>query len=112
ANLSRARMEGADLSAARMEGASLNGARMDSLTSLSAATFQGAALREVDFKKVAISAEQVNSSFGDLSVKLSKGMARPAHWPDWELDGQSFDTELRKWQADPDAYTPPPRPEG
>ncbi|WP_081508026.1 pentapeptide repeat-containing protein [Roseovarius mucosus] len=112
AYLSGARMEGTFLTEARMEGASLFRARMDSFTSLMAATFQGAAMRDMNLRKVPIFAEQLNSSFGDLTVELPKGMARPAHWPDWELDGQTFDTEWRKWRNNPIVYTPPPKPEG
>jgi uncharacterized protein YjbI with pentapeptide repeats len=122
ANLWKARMEGAFLSGTGMEGANLGGARMegvflwkarmDSFTSLTAAIFQGAAVREVDFGEVPISAEQVNAVFGDDTVILPDGMKRPAHWPDCKLELLTFDTEYRKWRANPDTYTPPPKPEG
>jgi uncharacterized protein involved in high-affinity Fe2+ transport len=85
---------------------------MDSFTSLTAAIFQGAAVREVDFGEVPISAEQVNAVFGDDTVILPDGMKRPAHWPDCKLELLTFDTEYRKWRANPDTYTPPPKPEG
>jgi uncharacterized protein YjbI with pentapeptide repeats len=113
-NLRRARMEGADLGRARMEGAVFWQARMDSTTSLIAATLRGAALREVDYSSVPISEAQVKSTFGDASVKLPEGIARPAHWPDWELpwEGEcAFESEWQKWQADPEGYIPPKKPD-
>ena len=115
ANLGRARMEGADLWEAWMDGADLARARMDSSTFLTAATFQSAAVREVDFRKVPISAEQVNASFGDDSVRLPDRTKRPDHWPDWVLPDEgphSFNTEYQKWLSNPNTYTPPPKPEG
>ncbi|NYS23997.1 pentapeptide repeat-containing protein [Rhodobacteraceae bacterium 2376] len=114
ADLSGARMEGADLKRARMEGAVLWGARMDSSTSLSAATLRGAALRWVDYSSVPLSEEQVRSCFGDASVIRPEGIAKPDHWPDWELpdfEDHDFDTEWRNWQDNPDSYTPPPNPD-
>ncbi|HKK83991.1 MAG TPA: hypothetical protein VJ942_00560, partial [Roseovarius sp.] len=52
--------------------------------------------------------------FGDASVTLPGGHGPdheswPQHWPEFELNGQ-FETEWRKWQADPDNYTPPEPP--
>ncbi len=105
-----ARMEGADLRGARMERAYLYGVRMDSHTSLDKVTFTSAALRDLDYSEVPISAEQVNSAFGDASVTLPEDITRPAHWPDWELDWGTFHTEYPRWRANPAAYTPPPPP--
>jgi len=61
----------------------------------------------------AILAEWLDPTFGDASVILTDDMDRPAHWPDWELPSggdNSFDTEWRKWQANPLKYVPPPAP--
>jgi hypothetical protein len=113
ANLWQARMEGANLGRARMEGAFRGGARMDQDTSLTAAALQGVALRDVDYRMVPISDAQVKSTFGDASVKLPEGITSPEHWPDWKLPwggDPAFDAEWRKWQSDPAAYTPPPKP--
>ena len=112
--LSFARMEGADLSRARMEGANLWQARMDNSTSLSAAVFQAAALREVDWTNTQLKQDQVNSMFGDFSAEIPDTLTRPAHWPDWALPyggRHDFDDEYQRWRADPDTYTPPRRPE-
>jgi uncharacterized protein YjbI with pentapeptide repeats len=114
-NLSGADLGQADLSFSNMRGADLDGARMDSDTSLIATTLSSAAMRNVDYANVPISADQVNASFGDASVILPAGIDRPAHWPDWELPSggeHAFLDEWRKWQADPEGYTPPPKPEG
>jgi len=114
ADLREARMGGADLSGARMNKANLSRTRMDSHTKLQGASLREAALRDVDYSDVSISADQVNSAFGDASVILPDDVPYPDHWPDWELrsyGAHSFDTEWRKWQADPEGYTPPPKPE-
>ena len=114
ANLSGAQMEGAILWNTRIEGADLSGARMDENTSLAKADLSSAALRRVDHTGVPISAEQINSMFGDASVTLPKDIPRPAHWPVWELpdyETHSFDAEWREWRDDPDGYVPPPKPE-
>ena len=86
-------MEGADLARARME---------------------GAVLKSVDLTEVPINADQLNSMFGDASVRLPEGIAKPDHWPDWDLPtggDHDFSKEWRKWQADPAGYKPPPKPE-
>ncbi len=108
-----ARMEGAVLRKARMEGADLRAARMDSSTYLTAAAFQGAAVREVDWSSVNLSQEQINALFGDASVTRPEDMEKPDHWPGWELplSGENgFYTQWLLWQSDPDTYTPPPEP--
>ena len=56
ANLRRAHLEGADLIGAHLEGADLRGAE---------------GLLEI----------QLRDAHGDASTKLSKGLARPEHWP-------------------------------
>lgn len=63
--------------------------------------------------EAAIQAEWLAATFGDASVILTEDMDRPAHWPGWELPSvgnTSFDTEWRKWQANPSQYVPPPSP--
>lgn len=110
ADLRWSRMEGADLTPIRMEGANLEGAWMDENTSLKAATLRGAALREVNYKTVPLSDDQIKSCFGDETVTRPDGIARPDHWPDWELSIFRFHDEWRKWRANPDSYTPPPNP--
>ncbi|PZX39329.1 pentapeptide repeat protein [Roseinatronobacter thiooxidans] len=124
ADLSEARMEGADLLhlrmesaylwAAQMEGTNLSQTRMDSFTVLNSASFRGAALRKLDFTTVPMFEKQIMSCFGDASVILPNGTHSPDHWPDWELPdhgSHNYDKEWRKWQANPDTYRPPPKPE-
>jgi uncharacterized protein YjbI with pentapeptide repeats len=126
ANLFRARMYGAELTGARIYGASFFEARMEATdlsmagmdrgTNLADTIVLGASVRAADWSKVRISEDQINSLFGDASVALPGGVAPghpdwPAHWPVWEMDAEVFETEWRKWQADPAAYSPPPPPE-
>jgi uncharacterized protein YjbI with pentapeptide repeats len=113
-DLGWARLRGVDLWGVRMEGADLGGAWMDQNTSLQGATLQGAALRDVDYRAVAISNTQVKSTFGDASVKLPEGITSPENWPDWELPwggDHAFESEWQKWQADPEGYIPPKKPD-
>lgn len=108
ANLHGARMEGANLIESRMEGAELFQVRMNDDTSLS-----GAAVRHVNLANVELSKYQANSLFGDASVTAP--IQRPAHWPDWELPDNgdhAFYAQWRNWRADPEGYSPPPKPEG
>ncbi|MBL4810787.1 MAG: hypothetical protein JKX69_00150 [Rhodobacteraceae bacterium] len=87
---------------------------MDQNTSLKAATLQGAALRELNYTDITQIAEHLPTMFGDASVIRpivnNTCAPKPAHWPDHELDDDDFNTEWEKWQADPDNYTPPPKP--
>ena len=106
-NLNRARMEWANLRAARMVRAILFEARMGSTTDLTNAVLHGARVWSVDFSDVPLSLVQIDQMFGDGTVTLPEGVTRPAHWPDWKLDSRDFITEWRKWQADPENYTPP-----
>jgi uncharacterized protein YjbI with pentapeptide repeats len=112
--LRRARMYGTFFDEARMRGADLIDARMNENTFLPTADVSSAAAKAVCLKKVAITADQIKSMFGDTSVKLPEGIAKPEHWPDWELPWfgeHNFNKEWRKWQADPESYTPPSKPE-
>lgn len=75
--------------------------------------FSTGSMRNMDLSEVPISVEQMNSTFGDASVILPDDIPRPAHWPDWELPvigADGFKAEWRNWQADPEGYTPPPKP--
>jgi hypothetical protein len=71
---------------------------MDATTAPLAATLRGAALREVDYSKVHLSQDQVNAVFGDGTVILPKGLTRPAHWPEEELDVFEFHTQWDEWR--------------
>ena len=117
ADLSRARMEGAfmwhtgmegaDLSLARMEGANLSDAKFDASTNWRDALLGAASVQSADFTNTPISADQINQTFGDGTTKLPDHIPRPAHWPKAELSRSTFQTELEKYRANPDAYTPP-----
>ncbi len=106
ANVSFAQLIEADLIEARMEGAILKGIQMEG-TELTGVTLGGAALSCLSLSNVPMSQDQVNVTFGDASVTLPVGFSRPAHWPRRELSPSDFETEWRKWQANPATYTPP-----
>lgn len=75
------RVEGAMLVGARLYGATLTRARFDNRTSLKDAELQNASWTHVELSMLAISQDQINSTFGDASVILPQGLTRPAHLP-------------------------------
>jgi hypothetical protein len=107
AGLMDAQMQGADLTEAQMQGASLRKTEFDAETDFLGADLSGALIRSVDFSHTGISAKQLNSAFGDGSTTLPAGMARPAHWPQAELEIIHFYDEYHKWRKNPAAYAPP-----
>lgn len=107
ADLTGAQMQGADLTDAQMQGADLRQTEFDAETRFRGADLSGAQILSVDFSQTRISAEQLNSAFGDGSTALPAGMARPAHWPQAELDWSDFYDEYKKWRKNPAAYAPP-----
>ena len=107
ANLMDAQMQGASLTKAQMQGADLRQTEFDAETNFRGADLSGAQIPSVDFSQPRISAEQLNSAFGDGSTALPAGMARPAHWPKAELDWGDFYDEYNKWHENPGAYAPP-----
>jgi hypothetical protein len=48
--------------------------------------------------------------FSDGSVQIATSK-RPSFWPEHHLSDLQFKTEWRKWQADPENYTPPEAPD-
>jgi hypothetical protein len=114
ADLWHAHLEGADLTEAKLQGAILIGVQFDRTTTLSAASFSGAALGEVDFTDTAIEQEQLKEMFGDATVTLPGGQGPdheswPDHWSKEKLDPNDFLTQWRAFQAsigqDPDNPT-------
>ena len=110
------RLEGANLRGAQLNGAYLRSTRFDHQTNFGAthgnsnygmAVMTQAALKSVDLSDARITADQVESVFGDMSVDLPTGIARPTHWPDEKLDDIQFKAEWKEWRSDPDAYRPP-----
>uniref|UniRef100_UPI0035678A92 pentapeptide repeat-containing protein n=1 Tax=Actibacterium sp. TaxID=1872125 RepID=UPI0035678A92 len=109
ADLRGAEMQGANLSRAEMQGADLNRAEFDDRTSFNAATFQDAAVKEVDFTKSTIEPDQLAQMFGDASVTLPGGKGPdskgwPNHWSNetlgWRGDESRspFHQAWRAWQ--------------
>mgnify|MGYP006276446707 CR=1 FL=1 len=109
AGLVGAQLEGAVLVWAHLEGANLIGALLEG-ANFTGAVVQYAAVKSCDLSKTRLDQDQVNATFGDGSVtdaRLPPGVTRPAHWPAADLDVNGFFEEMRKWQADPEGYTPP-----
>ena len=121
ARLLGAHLEGAYLIGANLEGANLNEAHLESAyfsadldetTILIYASFRGAAVRNVDETTIKLLRPVWADIFADGSVPMPlDDPDRPAHWPRQELETEEFFKEWRKWQADPDGYTPPDPPD-
>ena len=107
ANLTRAKLESTVLNSAQISNAILDGATFDSSTDWTNATLQGASVQHCNFSATRIAYEQITTTFGDGSTALPAGMARPAHWPQAELNFFEFDNEYKKWHENPGAYAPP-----
>jgi|SRR6056297_1830360 len=96
-----------------MDGTYLSSARVDKTTNWTAAVLREAAVWSVDFRANPISADQINTAFGDKTTKLPDGIPRPTHWPKAKIEPWEFDTQYQKWLTNPDTYTPPdPEPSG
>ena len=107
AQMWRTQMQGARLQGAQMQGADLRGTEFDAEADFHGADLSGARIRFVDFSHTGISAKQLNSAFGNGSTALPAGMARPAHWPQAELEIIDFLYEYHKWRKNPATYAPP-----
>jgi len=107
ADLIEAHLERADLSGAHLEGAYLSGAHLSPDTSFQLATLRGASWKEVNLSILTLSEDQLNSTFGDASVKPPNGLTRPKFWPDTKLDLADFYEELGLWRSNPAAYISP-----
>ncbi|MBP0481106.1 hypothetical protein [Sagittula salina] len=104
----------------RLAGARVRGLQLDEFstfyeTETAEINFDGGPLSNTAFQDVRLAEEatvnaDLSGAFGDATVRLPERMDRPAHWPAHDL-GDAFDTEWRKWQADPEGYTPPPPPQ-
>ncbi|WJY20123.1 pentapeptide repeat-containing protein [Fontisubflavum oceani] len=110
ANLRDAQMMRADPLGAQMLGADLRDAKLPESPFLSLANLRGVAVNSVDKTIMARLRRFWQDFFADGSVSVSPE-DRPAHWPVFEMDQIQFETEWRKWQADPEGYTPPDPPE-
>ena len=110
ASLRGTQMQRAVLESALIHNANLEGLQMSEDTYLIEATFRGAALRSVDETTMAQLKSVWEDIFADGSVSISSG-DRPDHWPTFVMERNQFHTEWRKWQADPEGYTPPDPPE-
>ncbi|MEO1700749.1 MAG: pentapeptide repeat-containing protein [Pseudomonadota bacterium] len=118
ANFSFAQAQGADFRFADAQGANFRLVRLDDETTFTAAEFYSAAVK-CDLSMVSLTQTQVSAAFGDEDTRLPDDITRPAHWPDWAMpafsverqDDLTFPDQWNKWKADPDNYTPPPKPE-
>ena len=68
-------------------------------TEIVSADFTGAMFRRVDLSPLNISAEQLNTAFGDGSVTLPDHIDWPAHWPRESVDYDEFEKQWRAFLA-------------
>jgi uncharacterized protein YjbI with pentapeptide repeats len=110
-----AQLQGANLSVAQLKGADLRYLGFDKHTGLNRAALQGAAIGLLDCTELLQFSEHLPQMFGDASVTLPGGHGPeheswPKHWPKFKLEYAHFQSEWRKWQDNPDNYTPPDPP--
>jgi len=111
ANLTLSGLEGSSLTLSQMQGTLIQGTWLAGtifsyFPDITGADFRGSALRKSSLGRMSPIESHLPVMFGDDSVTLPDG-ARPAHWPDWELDIETFHSEWRRWRADPEGYGPP-----
>ena len=94
-----AQMQGAILSHSQLQGAKISFAEFDAEFSVYSSDFTGAAIWHTDLSPLRISAEQLNTAFGDGSVTLPDHIDWPAHWPRETLDDDEFEKQWRAFQA-------------
>lgn len=104
-SLGNANMSMADLRGARLEGATLQETSADG-ADFRQATMHWAKATGTDFSNVNLSATQIETMFGDGSVKLL--VQPPRHWPRARLYSTVFLEQYDLWLADPEGYRPPP----
>ncbi|NRB18137.1 MAG: pentapeptide repeat-containing protein [Rhodobacteraceae bacterium] len=120
ASLNFVDLRGANLTRVNMTMVKLYSVEFDEKTDLTHVSFQGAAVREMDFTSAPQIEEFLGDIFGDGSVTLPPNVPWPAHWPRKILAGNElafemhdeFSLELRKWRGDRDNYVPPVLPDG
>jgi uncharacterized protein YjbI with pentapeptide repeats len=110
AKLWQAQMQGADLRHAQMQGADLVQAGFDAKTTFNHANLMGGAINYTDLSPLNISAEQLNTAFGDGSVTLPDHIDWPTHWLRKTLGVLGFNKQWRAFQATlPPGWDPPKR---
>lgn len=92
------RFEGASFSETRFHGADFAGVRADRSTSFENAEFDGAVFWHCDFSAASNCPADLELCFGDGTVRLPEGHARPDHWPDQELTYAEFENASERWQ--------------
>ena len=92
-------MQGANLMRAQMQGATLFSSKFDAKTTIKDANLTGGAICNTDLSPLNISAEQLNTAFGDGSVTLPDHIDWPAHWPRESARHDEFEKQWRAFLA-------------
>lgn len=103
-------LRGTDLNRANLASVRLQGPNIDCNTVLERSEFSDACVMSTDFTNLQCVPCQLAETFGDDSNKRPSTY-RPKYWVEFDLGYSVFLEEWRKWQADPDGYTPPPPPD-
>ena len=89
--------QAANLTGARLDGADLRAVRMDAAT-LEDADLSFASLKDADLSRAkGLTQRQVDAAFGDGSVRLPQGIERPAHWRPENLNDEAYYGRFRSW---------------
>lgn len=116
ASFVKCRLPSSDLTESRCDGTEFREILLDARTSFVRASIRCASLKDFDFSflpPALLTADQINTAFGDASVVRPANIERPSHWPDWKLpwaQQPSFSQEYQEWLSSPTTYTPPKKP--
>ena len=109
ATLSGMKFCNVDFSSSKLGFAKLNGSKFKDIhfksTDFNSAKLDLAAFQNVSFRlfqeteNYNLTQDQIDSMFGDDTVRLPKGLNKPEHWPKEKL-GERFDDAYDKWFGD------------
>jgi uncharacterized protein YjbI with pentapeptide repeats len=114
AQVSNSDLRVADLQRVQMQRVLLENVNFDDTTDFRGVSLKYAGLHYLDLVRYPLLFSQLAphfpTLFADASVRLADDHPRPAHWPTWKLDWDTYHSEYAKWLASPSTYTPIPPP--
>lgn len=72
--------------------------RFENPKALATTYLTSSSVKNFDLAKIFLTQAQIDTVFGDGSVKLPKYLKRPEHWPDEELDWIDYRLAWREWR--------------
>ncbi|MGB0961054.1 MAG: pentapeptide repeat-containing protein, partial [Halocynthiibacter sp.] len=98
AHLWRAKLQGVRIEGTKLQGANLMNAELDVDTLFRPEFPIQLAWKNIDISDIEVSKDHIQSTYGDASVTLPNGIARPSHWPKEKLSNKEFIDFFHKWR--------------